>query len=177
MLPEFIIICFITAIFFLWLSARQRQRTGLPGGQIISSDTSQWNAVEKSLYDPGLGLAGKPDYIIEQAGAIIPVEVKSSQDPDRGPYDSHVYQLAAYCLLISYAYSVRPTHGILHYTSKAGKQRTYSIPFTPSLENETLSLIREIQTRPLRNAPERSHQSIPRCAQCGFQHSCDQSLA
>jgi CRISPR-associated exonuclease Cas4 len=177
MLPSIFFVFILVAILMFWLSAKQRQKSGLPGGRIISSDTSQWNAVAKSLYAPGLGLAGKPDYVLEQPGMIIPVEVKTSNDPDRGPYDSHIYQLAAYCLLISHVYGKRPSHGILHYTSPTHKQRTYMIPFTQRLEAEIINLIQEIQQKPLRLETDRSHQSVKRCAQCGFRPICDQSLA
>ena len=176
MLPGLILICFFAALILLWISTKQRQRSGLPGGRIISSDTSRWDKLEKPLYSPVLGLTGKPDYLIDHAGSFIPVEVKSSKYPERGPYDSHIFQLAAYCLLITYVYGKRPSHGILHYTSKAGNQRTYSIPFTPELEEEVKTLIQEIQTRSLRNEVDRSHNSIPRCKQCGYLNECDQSL-
>jgi len=177
MLPGLIIFCFIAALLLLWLSAKQRHSSGVPEGRIVSSDTSKWNLVEKSLYASAIGLTGKPDYIVENDGTFIPVEVKSSTNPDRGPYDSHVYQLAAYCLLLYYVYGTRPTHGILHYTSKNGKQRTYNIPFTPELEEEIETIIQQIQTQSLRKEADRSHQSIPRCKNCGFNNECDQSLS
>ena len=71
---------------------------------MISSDTSEWGKVEKPLYDPLSGLTGKPDYLVEENGFYIPVEVKSSRAPGL-PYDSHIYQVAAYCLLVERTYA------------------------------------------------------------------------
>ncbi len=69
------------AILFFWQSNRQRTDAGLPGGQVIYTDTRGWGKVEKPLFYQALGLTGKPDYLIEQNGQIIPVEVKSGRAP------------------------------------------------------------------------------------------------
>jgi CRISPR-associated exonuclease Cas4 len=175
-MPYFILLCILLALVLLWISSRQMKTTGLPGGKIVSSDTSAWQPVEAPLYAPIIGLTGKPDYLIQQGSALIPVEVKSSSRPDRGPYDSHILQLAAYCLLVEAVYRVRPSHGVLHYTSRTGKSSTYEIPFTPGLENEVRSVIEQIQAQTLRGGVDRSHNSPSRCAHCGFRSDCDQAL-
>jgi CRISPR-associated exonuclease Cas4 len=68
----------ILSVYFFWRSFLQRKRSGLPGGRIIYADTSKWGRLEKSLYVPELGLAGKPDYLVEIGDELIPVEVKST---------------------------------------------------------------------------------------------------
>jgi CRISPR-associated exonuclease Cas4 len=90
---------FIFALFFFRKSSIQRKEAGLPGGRIIYTDTRGWGKVEKPLFYPALELTGKPDYLVEKNGQIIPVEVKSGRAPE-APYDSHIYQLAAYCILV-----------------------------------------------------------------------------
>jgi CRISPR-associated exonuclease Cas4 len=82
------------ALLLFWQSSRQRKKTGLPGGKIIYTDTAQWKRTEKPLYDAEMHLTGKPDYLVERNGKIIPVEVKSRNAPE-APYDSHIYQLAS----------------------------------------------------------------------------------
>ena len=67
---------------------------------MIYTDTRGWSAVEKPLYDPVIGLTGRPDYLVKKGKDIIPVEVKTSRTPE-APYDSHIFQLAAYCLLVA----------------------------------------------------------------------------
>jgi len=163
------------ALGLLWLSTRQRKAIGMPGGRLIYSDTSRWGAVEKPLYAPVLGLTGKPDYLVEQGGQVIPVEVKTSR-PNQGPYDSHIYQLAAYCLLVNYVYGKRPKYGIIHYTDKNQPGQTFAIDFTEELETAVLHTIQEMQAISLRKGIDRSHDSPQRCTRCGYRHTCDQAL-
>ena len=142
---------FILAILLLWLSSRQRKQAGLPGGRIIYTDTRAWGEVEKPLYDAQLGLAGKPDYLVEQNGQIIPVEVKSGRAPD-APYDSHIYQIAAYCLLVQRGMGKRPPYGILHYSD-----RDFAVDYTPELENNLLDILAEMRRDEVRTGVARSH--------------------
>lgn len=158
------------ALIVLLISGRQRRSTGLPSGQVIYSDTDRWGKVEKPLYDPISGLTGKPDYLVEENGILIPVEVKSSRAPGL-PYDSHVYQLAAYCLLVERTYSKRPPYGILRY-----RDRTFSIDYTPELEQELEELLEAIRTQERKGEANRSHQEPARCARCGYRSYCDQRL-
>ena len=84
----------LLAFLFFWQSGRQRRAAGLPGGRVIYTDTRGWGKLEKPLFYAALDLTGKPDYLIQQNGQIIPVEVKSGRAPE-APYDSHIYQLAS----------------------------------------------------------------------------------
>ena len=103
----------ILALILLWQSTRRQAQAGLPGGRMIYADTRAWGRVEKPLFAASLGLTGKPDYLVQSEGAIIPIEVKSGRPP-AAPYDSHIFQLAAYCLLVEQTYGKRPPYGILH---------------------------------------------------------------
>ena len=52
----------------VWLLARlARGRTGLPGGDVVYSDTGGWSRVEQPLFSAALQLSGKPDYLVRQA--------------------------------------------------------------------------------------------------------------
>ena len=170
MLPAAIII-FIIALLLFWQSARQRKSSGLPGGQVIYSDTRNWGPVEKPFYDSLLGLTGRPDYLVKKGRQLIPVEVKSSRI-DNSPYDSHIFQLAAYCYLVERESGIRPGYGILHYPN-----RTFRIDYTPALENAFLELVSEMRYQERRTVINRSHEEIKRCLGCGFEKSCTQSLA
>jgi CRISPR-associated exonuclease Cas4 len=158
----------LLALILFWQSGRLRRAAGLPGGRVIYTDTRSWSEVEKPLYDPALSLIGKPDYLIEQNGRIIPVEVKSGPAP-RAPYDSHIYQLAAYCLLVEKTMGKRPPYGVLHYTN-----RDFAIDYTPALESALLDLLAEIRRDERRADVPRSHSSPARCARCGFREICEQ---
>src|SRR5512139_2055420 len=102
-MPFLAFLLILLALFLYWQSSRQRKEAGLPRGRVIYTDTRGWGKLERPLYDGELGLTGKPDYLVRQKGQIIPVEVKSGRAPE-APYDSHIYQLAAYCLLVQKAY-------------------------------------------------------------------------
>ena len=160
----------LLALILLWLAKRGQYATGMPGGKVIYSDTQQWRSVEKPLHDPILGLTGKPDYLVEHGKQIIPVEVKSKRIA-RGPYDAHIYQLAAYCILVNREYGIRPDYGILHYPN-----RTYRIDYTSGLEAATLDLLIEIHEDERRKEIHRSHEVPARCLKCGYRSICDDRL-
>lgn len=161
---------FLLALLLFWQAARQRKSAGVPAGKIIFSDTQDWGLVEKPLFDPLLELTGKPDYVIQKGKQLIPVEVKSSK-VSNSPYDSHIYQLAAYCYLIERETGIRPNYGILHYPN-----RTFRIDYSTDLESAFLDLVSEIRYQERRTTVNRSHEAPQRCASCGYQESCNQSL-
>jgi CRISPR-associated exonuclease Cas4 len=160
----------IFALFFFRKSAAQQKEAGLPGGRIIYTDTRGWGKVEKPLFYPAMDLTGKPDYLVEQNGKIIPVEVKSGRAPE-APYDSHIYQLAAYCLLVEKTYHTRPPYGIIHY-----ENRDFSVDYTRELENALVDLLVEIQRDTHKKNIPRSHEQPARCAKCGYRNVCDERL-
>lgn len=161
----------LLALLFFWQSNRQRSEAGLPGGRVIYTDTRGWSKLEKPLFYAALELTGKPDYLVEQNGKIIPVEVKSGRAPE-APYDSHIYQLASYCLLVEKTYHKRPPYGIVHYEDK-----DFSVEYTHELEQSLLELITEMKRDGMKKEVARSHEQASRCKRCGFRSMCDQSLA
>ncbi len=160
----------LLAIFLLWQSSRLRRQAGLPGGRVVYTDTRAWGPVEKPLYDHALGLTGKPDYLVDQGGQLIPVEVKSGRTPE-APYDSHIYQVAAYCLLVEKTYGKRPAYGIIHYP-----QRDFAVDYTSELESALLEQLAEMRRDDVRRDVARSHDLASRCRSCGFRKVCDQKL-
>jgi CRISPR-associated exonuclease Cas4 len=160
----------LLALLLFWQSGRTQRAAGLPGGRVIYTDTRAWGKVEKPLYDHMLGLTGKPDYLVEQNGRLIPVEVKSGRAPE-APYDSHIYQLAAYCLLVEKTMGRRPPYGIIHY-----QDRDFAVDYTHDLENALLDILAEMRRDERRDEVARSHESAARCTKCGFRNVCEQKL-
>ncbi len=158
------------AILVLVSAAHKKKSLGLPSGAIIYSDPGVLGKVEKPLYDAELGLTGKPDYVVERRGRLIPVEVKSGWAPEK-PYDSHIMQLASYCFLLERNYKKRPPYGLLKY-----KNRTFSIRYTDELRQNVIDLVEEIRSQKEYGKPDRSHQNPNRCERCGFRFDCDQRL-
>ncbi len=160
----------LLAGFLLWQANRQRRQAGLPGGRLIYTDTRAWGVVEKPLFAANLGLTGKPDYLVQSGDQIIPVEVKSGRTPE-APYDSHIFQVASYCLLVERTYGKRPAYGIIHYP-----RRDYAVDYTAELESALLDQLAEMRRDETRTDVPRSHESAARCRACGFRGICGQSL-
>lgn len=160
----------LAALVLLWQSGRTRHAAGLPGGRVIYTDTRAWGKTDRPLYTHALRLTGKPDYLVRQGDHIIPVEVKSGRAPG-SPYDSHIYQLAAYCLLVEKVYGTRPPYGIIHYPD-----RDFAVDYTPELEESLLELLDEMRRDERRQNVERSHEVRARCQGCGYRSTCDDAL-
>jgi CRISPR-associated exonuclease Cas4 len=161
----------VIALVLLLISGRQRRSAGLPGGRVVYSDTRTWGTIERPLFDADLGLTGKPDYLVEQNGKTIPIEVKTGRTPE-APYDSHIFQVAVYCLLVHKNYGKRPPHGLIHYP-----ERDFAVDYTPALESALLDLLANMRRDEQRANVGRSHDEARRCQRCGFRHTCDQKLA
>lgn len=160
----------LLAILLLWWGTRQQRSAGLPRGRVIYADSRLWGRPEKAFFDPQSGLTGRPDYLVEQGGRIIPVEVKSAWAPPT-PYESHLFQLFAYCLLVERATGKRPPYGILRY-----RDRTFAIDYTREWEERLLEQLERMRALDRRGQPARSHDEAGRCRKCGFRSVCDQKL-
>jgi len=168
-MPLLILLLVLVGLGLLGLSRRRQSQAGLPVGRVVYIDTRDLDRPERPLYDPRLGLVGRPDYLVRGKRAIVPVEVKAAKAPLE-PWSSHVFQLAAYCLLVESSYKQRPPYGILRYADRA-----FAIDYTQGLENELLDLLAEMR-RAGGRAQDRSHESPQRCQGCGYREICDQQL-
>jgi CRISPR-associated exonuclease Cas4 len=144
--------------FLLILAGKAgRQRRGLTDARTRDLDG-------RTLYSPRLGLAGRPDRIIEGG---IPEEWKSSNRV----YDSHRAQLGCYLILIEEETGVRPTHGFI---SLKGADPV-SIENTPELRAWVLDIAEQIRAarRQIRQ-PIPVRQPAAKCRKCGFREGCNQ---
>ena len=164
-------ILILVAGLLLWrFGLRVHQATGLPTGEVVYTDTGAWEQVPQPLLSRRYGLVGKPDYLVRvragQQVTLVPVEVKSRRRPHITP-DSHILQLATYCLLVEDVHKARPAYGLLHYADA-----TLQIPFTDDLRRAVLEIADNI--RAARTAPNlhRDHQDAARCRGCGYAHGC-----
>ncbi|HSV86818.1 MAG TPA: CRISPR-associated protein Cas4 [Levilinea sp.] len=164
------VVLMVVASLLLWWGRRKRLAAGIPPGRVVYSDTGAMREVEKPLYDAQLNLTGRPDYLVKRQGYWVPVEVKSGRTPSI-PYESHVLQLAAYCILVERATGKRPPYGILKY-----RNRAYEIKYTLQLENDLLNLLVEMRQQMRRGEANRSHDLAARCTRCGYRTKCDQAI-
>ncbi|MBI5290287.1 MAG: CRISPR-associated protein Cas4 [Chloroflexi bacterium] len=167
-----IAVVFILLAIVLWvLSQRTQQAAGLPTGDVVYTDAGGWGRLRRPLVSRRLQLTGKPDYLVRDGATIIPVEVKTGRAPAGRPYDSHVYQLAAYCALVTEAYGRRPTHGLIKYNDQ-----TVAVDYTPELEADLLKVLEAMRADETAEHVERSHQSAARCRGCGLREECDERI-
>lgn len=164
-----LILLILAFVLISWANRRQKA-SGLPGGRVIYADTGSWRKQEQPFYDSNLGLTGKPDYVVDYRGALIPIEVKSSFAPPV-PHPGHVMQLMSYCLLLDRTTGQRPPFGILHY-----RNRTLALDFSQERESELLETLVEMRRQEKRDSVARSHEEPARCAACGYRQICEQNL-
>lgn len=164
----------LTAGIFFWRIARiHRASTGLPfNAKVVYADTGAWRKVEQPLISRRNALAGKPDYVIEQNGLIVPVEVKPTRTAS-APRDADVMQLAAYGLLVeeTMAHGRVVPHGLLKY-----RDTVFQIEFTAELRKDLINLMESMRCDATEGDVARSHAEPRRCRACGYRAECDQVL-
>ncbi|MBX3047039.1 MAG: CRISPR-associated protein Cas4 [Anaerolineales bacterium] len=164
------LVLLVLAVVLLWVSTRQRSALGLPSGQVLYSDTGVERRLEQPLMDEALGLIGRPDYLVQNGDGLVPVEVKSGRTP-RQPYQSHIYQLAAYCVLVARQFEQRPAYGIIRYP-----ERSFRVEFSAALEAQVLSLLAAMRQGLRQGELHRSHSTAARCAACGYRQVCSERI-
>ena len=159
----------LLALLVLAWALRLRQSTGLPWAPVLYRDTGG-SVPEKPLIARRLGLVGKPDYLIELRGQIIPVEVKPGRRAAR-PYESDLMQLAAYCVLVEETSKIAPPYGLLRYA-----EQTFRLDYTEQVREEVLALLDQMRDDLDQPDCDRSHDDQRRCFSCGFFEECEQAL-
>jgi CRISPR-associated exonuclease Cas4 len=159
----------LLALIALISALRLRAATGLPWAPVVYHDADAWTP-ERPLVARRIGLVGKPDYLIQMRGRLIPVEVKPGRNAAH-PYESDLMQLAAYCVLIEETTGVAPPYGLLRYA-----ERTFRLSYTARVREEVLTLLDEMRNA-LDNDCDRSHDDPARCWGCGFFSQCDQAMS
>lgn len=152
---------------------KAREKASLPEGKVLYSDTGREKRPAQTVVSWRHGLKGRPDYIIETAEGIIPVEIKSATCPRSGrPYDSHVMQLICYCLLCEEVMNASVPFGIIRY-----RDREVRVNYTRELRGRLLSLLGEMRKARESESVHRNHSQAARCAGCGFNEVCGEALS
>ena len=159
----------LLALLVVFWGLRLRRGTGLPWAPVLYRDTGG-SVPEKPLFARNLGLVGKPDYLIQLRGQIIPVEVKPGRRAGR-PYESDLMQLAAYCVLVEETSGVAPSYGLLRYA-----EQTFRLDYTDAVRDEILALLDEMRDLLDLDDCERNHDDERRCMGCGFFEQCEQAI-
>ncbi len=160
----------LLAALSLWLALRLRRRSGLPWARVVASDMDERNRMQVPLRSRRHGLTGKPDYLLQQGRAYVPVEVKPGRHASQ-PYDSDLMQLAAYCLLVEEHTGIAPPYGLLRYATVS-----FRLKYTPAVRDTLLATLEEMRDLLDEDDCPRSHDEPRRCAACGFLAVCDEAL-
>ncbi len=159
----------LLALGLALLSARLRRRSGIPWAPVVYRDTDA-RELDAPLFAKSLGLTGKPDYLIERRGKLIPIEVKPGRLAAQ-PYESDLMQLAAYCVLVEEDLGLTPPYGLLRYA-----ERTFQLDFTPQVRERVIELLGEMRALLDADDCERSHNDARRCGACGLLEQCEDAL-
>lgn len=137
------IIVLLFGIILFIVSLFQNKKYGVLTKERIYQDTDL--SPGKVLYAKSINLIGKPDYLLKENNQIIPVEVKTGKTPVN-PYQNHIMQLTAYCLLVEELYEIRPKYGYIKYP-----QQEFSVQYTEENKNKLIELITRITQAKIEN--------------------------
>jgi CRISPR-associated exonuclease Cas4 len=153
-----IIVLVAAALLLGVLTVRLLRRVGLRG-RVIASD-SVVSRPSRVLRSARYGIAGKPDYLVQEHGRVVPVELKPSRESD-SPWLRDVVQLAAYCLLLEETEPRFGGYGYLRYAN-----RTFRIDFTDRVRQELLRTIDAMRADLAASDVLPNHHDPRRCARC-----------
>ena len=167
------ILCMVFLMALLmWARARRHIRqSGVPDGRVVCQDADRRRDLERPLVSPRYGLIGNPDYLVETASGLIPVELKSRDSARSGPYASDAAQLTAYCVLVEDSLGVTPSHGIVQYAD-----RSWPIRYTTKSRKRILLIVDEMREARQFQTVHRDHEQARRCRACGYRAVCDEAL-
>jgi hypothetical protein len=101
----------------------RRSATGLPGALVY--DDAGRQHLQRPLVSHRLRLSGRPDYLIETAAGLVPVELKSGACPRSRPHAAHVAQLMAYCVLVEDTIAGPVPYSFLQYSDARRADSVY----------------------------------------------------
>jgi CRISPR-associated exonuclease Cas4 len=168
-MSDLIVLALALLALLIGLASAYLMRRGGLRGRIISSDSVVAQRA-RTLRSARYGVVGKPDYLLKERGAIVPVELKPTRESDT-PWLRDVVQLAAYCLLLEEHEPRFGGYGYLRYASQ-----TFRIDFTPRVKTELLRTLASMRTDLTSSTVSRSHRDARRCARCSFVRVCGESL-
>ncbi|MGD1061079.1 MAG: CRISPR-associated protein Cas4 [Methanomassiliicoccales archaeon] len=158
------------ALYFSAASNRRalaQRRAQMIQGEIRYVDSGDAPLLRSEKY----GLNGRPDYVIEIEGELVPVEIKTGRKP-RGPLFSHVLQVAAYGLLVEDTMDRPVSHGILRYGDEE-----HEIELDQDLRDLVTSKLNEMRNKERTGKVHRNHNRPGKCRSCSRRDLCPERLA
>lgn len=162
---------FLVALLMWGRARRKILRSGIPDGRVVYQDTDRRRNIERPLVSRSCGLTGKPDYLVEAASGLIPVELKSRNCPRPGPHEGDAAQVTAYCMLVEDTFGTTPPHGIIQYAD-----RSWLIRYSTRDRARLLQILDEMRETRNSRTVHRDHHHAARCRACGYRTVCDEAL-
>jgi CRISPR-associated exonuclease Cas4 len=134
-IPEFValigaVVLLVVALMLILSRKHSRRRHGLTDDRTLDLDG-------QTLYSPRLGLAGRPDRVIEENGIPIPEEWKKAPRV----YPSHRVQVGTYLVLIEEVKRIQRPHGYL----VTGDNERHPVKNTDALRSRVLWIAGQIR--------------------------------
>jgi len=120
---------------------------------------------EENIFSKKNLLAGRPDYILNSKGNIIPVEVKKSHYSTPAPF--HLYQLATYCQLLEDTQQRFVPYGVLVYADT-----DFEIPFDPQLRFNLEKTMQQMRKAIASRTLPQIQIDTQKCQHCSYQNCC-----
>lgn len=162
-----LVCCAIVVDALFGFMQRARRSTGITRNMVVKSVDGGTFVGRRELSSKTLGLVGRPDAIVQEGGALIPIERKAF---GKRPRDKDIAQLLVYCRLIEEIEGVRPPHGYLIIGPTA---KRFKISNDPNKQQGVEGLVREMREI-LAGGPCVATPHPKKCAGCSVRESCAQ---
>lgn len=143
---------------------KEKRRTTLFGVKSMKIE-KKW--VNYFIRSERLGLQGTVDMIVKIEDEFIVVEFKETEAPKRIP-DGHIYQVAAYALLVEEKFKTIIRRLIIHYSKN---NKTIEVPLTDNIRNHVHWITKKIQKILSREILPMARPSS-KCNSCGYNWIC-----
>ncbi len=147
---------------------KEREDLELEDEEIRYVDTLEEES--RLLESEKYGLRGKPDLILKKNGEPVPVEVKTGRVP-KGPFFSHILQIAAYCLLVEEDIGDAPPYGLIRYGDTE-----FDIEYDSDLKKLLIEKLKEMRNHIDNEDVHRNHNREGKCRNCSRREICSESL-
>ncbi|MFP4001089.1 MAG: CRISPR-associated protein Cas4 [Candidatus Natronoplasma sp.] len=147
---------------------QKRKDLNLEDGEIKYVDDLEKET--KLLKSEEYGLRGRPDVILKKNGRPVPVEVKTGRVP-KGPFFSHILQIAAYCLLVEEDIGETPPYGIIRYG-----ETEFEIDYDSDLKNLLIGKLEAMRKHLENQNVHRNHNREGKCRNCSRREICSETL-
>lgn len=133
----------------------------------------RWKGWEKAfgvkLECDELGLAGVLDVLLYREGEYVPLEFKDAEKPPGRVPPNHLYQLAAYAVLVERQFKVVVRRGLIYY---AKSDFLEEVPLTVDRKRYAEKAVQDIRSTVESGRVPAPSRVRSKCSSCGFRYYC-----